>query len=434
MSLPPGPDLPGWSQAQAWIENPIGFWRQCHEQFGDMFTIQLGSLGPVVLFSEPDAVRQIFHLPAESYECRQYNEQYKYVMGKQSLLVSDGPRHRSRRRLLMPGLHRHSVSKSLRMVQRLTDRAIESWPVSEPLCVRTSIHILSLQFMLHVVFGDLESDICRAIVSLFNDEILQELGTWSPWRRFGQLQPKLRELISREIVTRRNHAEHDSPDLFESLVRARDEAGQLLGEDEIDDHIFTMLVAGVDPTAIALRWALYWICESPDGYEKLTRELAAPGTKPDPQSVAELPYLSAVCLEALRMYPVVPTPSGRKLTTKVEIMGRPFEPGITLLPCTYLVHRRADLYPEPDRFRPERFLERLYGPHEYFPFGGGIRTCIGATLAPLEIKVALATVLARWNLKSAHQGPVRPVRHGTLLAPSATMRLVVTGKAGSNAG
>src|SRR5262249_19410729 len=136
----------------------------------------------------------------------------------------------------------------------------------------------------------------------------------------------------------------------------------------------------------------------------------------------ELPYLNAVCQESLRMYPVVTTPSGRKLLSEVSIQGRRFEPGITLLPCTYLVHRRPDLYPEPARFRPERFLERQYAPHEYFPFGGGVRTCLGASLAPVELRLVLAEILTRCRLVPAHDGPVRPVRHGTLLAPSNTMK------------
>jgi cytochrome P450 family 110 len=429
MSLPPGPDQPGWIQAQSWIENPVDFWRDCAAQFGETFTVQLGSLGSIVLFSHPSAVRQIFQLPVESYECRHYNEQYKYVMGEQSLLLSDGPRHRSRRRLLMPPLHRQTSPEFLRLIQRLTEQAVNDWPMGSPFSMRQSSHILSLQFMLVVLFGDIESDPCRQIVALFRDEILQDLGTWSPWRRFGHLKPRFRELISREIHERRTHPASDRADLVSVLSHARDENGSLYEDDEIHDHVFTMLTAGVDPTAIALSWALYWVCEVPEVKEKVIREIKSLGTRPDPEQVAELPYLSVVCQEALRMYPVVPTPSGRKLTTRVEIMGHTYDPGTTLLPCTFLVHHRPELYDEPDRFRPERFLERRYGPHEYLPFGGGNRTCIGATLATLEIKIALATILGCRKLEPAHLGPVRPVRHGTLLTPSEAMRMIVTGLA-----
>ena len=211
----------------------------------------------------------------------------------------------------------------------------------------------------------------QEITRLFTDEVFNDLSAWGPWRRFGRLQGRLRTLIAREILARRARPEMDARTVFDALVLAREETGEPLGDDEIQDHIFTMLVAGVDPTAIALTWALYWIHEVPDVKETAPgacRRGAAAATR---HRRRNLPYLSAVCDEALRMYPVVTTPSGRKLTTSVEIAGRSFDPEVTLLPCTYLVHHREDLYPEADRFRPERFLERTFAPHEYFPFGGG---------------------------------------------------------------
>jgi cytochrome P450 len=283
--------------------------------------------------------------------------------------------------------------------------------------------MLSLRLMLHVMFGGLQCEASREIQRLFETDILQDLGIWSPWRRFSHLKPRFRELLVAEIDARRDAPEDRSLDLFDSLIRARDESGQPLTLEEIHDHVSSMLTAGVDPVAIALTWALYWLHKAPEARRDLLREL---GPKPDSSRAADLPLLSAACQETLRMFPVVPTPSGRKLTKRVEIMGRAFEAGVTLLPCTYLVHHRADVYPEPERFRPERFLERQFGPNEYFPFGGGNRTCIGATLAPLQIKVALATILTCRNLDLVQDEDVRPVRHGTLLAPSENFKLIIS--------
>ena len=145
-------------------------------------------------------------------------------------------------------------------------------------------------------------------------------------------------------------------------------------------------------------------------------------------AITKLPYLTATCQEVLRMYPVVSTPIGRKLTAPVPIMDYHFEPGITLLPCTYLVHHREDIYPNPHSFQPERFLSRQYTPYEYFPFGGGNRLCIGAGLAPMELKLVLATILSRFEFISANEGDVKPTRHGTLLAPSNNMKLKIIQK------
>jgi cytochrome P450 len=210
-------------------------------------------------------------------------------------------------------------------------------------------------------------------------------------------------------------------------VEGRDESGVPLPDAEVQDHIFTMLVAGVDPTALALAWGLYWIYEEPEVLARLRREIDELGPRPPAARIAELPYLVAACQETLRMYPVVITPTGRKLVAPSEVQGRRYDPGVTLLPCTYLVHRRPEIYPEPGRFRPDRFLGRRYAPHEYLPFGGGARTCIGAALAPVELRLVLADILARCDLVPSHDGPVRPVRHGTLLAPSDALRFVLKG-------
>jgi cytochrome P450 len=282
--------------------------------------------------------------------------------------------------------------------------------------------------MLGILFGPAEEDLRQVIANLFASEVFPDPGTWGPWTRFGRLQPQLRELISRAIGRRRARPDGAGPALFNTLVSARDEGGEPLTDEAIQDQLFTLLIAGVDPPALAVAWALYWIHEQPAVRTTLLREVIALGPNSDAGQVARLPYLNAVCAEALRMYPVVATPSGRRLTAPAEIAGRRFGAGTTLLPCTYLVHRREDLYPQADCFRPERFLQRSFAAYEYFPFGGGQRVCVGAWLARLEMKVAVATILACRSLEPAHRGPVRPVRQGTLLAPSPEMRLTVTGR------
>jgi cytochrome P450 len=286
------------------------------------------------------------------------------------------------------------------------------------------MHLFSLKLILRVFFGSADEGLGRWIARIFAEEIYHDLSSWGPWTRFGHLQPRLRGMIDEEVRRRREHPDPGGTTLLDALVQARGESGEPLADEEIQDHLFTMLVGGADPTALALSWALYWIHEDPDVLGRLRSEL---GPSPETGALSELPYLDAVCQESLRMYPVVTTPSGRKLLSEVSIRGRHFGPGITLLPCTYLVHRRPDLYPEPARFRPERFLERQYAPHEYFPFGGGVRTCLGASLAPVELKLVLAEILTRSRLIPAHDGPVRPVRHGTLLAPSNTMKFLRAG-------
>ena len=402
--------------------------------YGEAFTIELSSVGTTVLFCHPEAVRQIFQLPPESYECRPFNEYYGSLMGPHSLFLADGADHRRMRRILMPPLHRRLVETHGESTRRLVKEMVAAWPRDRVFSPRPSMHLLALRIILGVIFGSPDDRLGREIARVFSEEIYQELGSWSTWTRFSHHHPRFRERIAEEIRRRRPAADPAGSGLFDALLRARDEAGELLSEGEIQDHVFTMLVAGVDPTALALSWALYRIHEEPGVLARLRGELADLGPDPDPGDVAGLPYLAAACHETLRMHPIPSTPSGRRLVAPAEVHGRHYEPGVTLLPCTYLVHRRPDLYPEPGRFRPERFLERQYAPHEYLPFGGGARTCIGATLAPLEMKLILAGILARCELVPAHDGPVRPVRHGTLLAPSDAMRFLLAGSLDARGG
>jgi cytochrome P450 len=329
--------------------------------------------------------------------------------------------------MIMPPLHRRLLETHGEATREYVRQAIASWPSGRAFSPRPTMHLISLQIILAITFGTTTDELASEIFGVFSQEIYQDLGSWSAWTRFVRYQPKLRELIAAKVRQKRAAAEPPGTTLFDALVQGRDEAGSLLGDDEISDHIFTMLVAGADPTALALSWALYWIHEDPEVLSRVRHELDGMGPDAGPERIARLPYLAAVCEETLRMYPVVITPTGRKLLVPAEIQGRRYAPGVTLLPCTYLVHRRSEIYPEPARFRPERFLERQYASHEYFPFGGGARTCVGASLAPLEMKLVLSEIVTACDLTPAHSGAIRPVRHGTLLAPCDAMRFILNG-------
>ena len=426
--LPPGPDMPAWQLAKLWIEQPVELWESCAADYGETFTLQLGSLGTVVLFSHPEAVRQIFQLPPAAFECQKFNEVYKYTMGARSLLVSDGADHARKQRLVTPALHGRVPERYGESIRLSARRAIDAWPTGRPFSPRLALHMVALELILRISLGSDDEGLGREIREIFAREIYRDLTSWGPWTRFVEIQPRLREMIAGEIRRRRATAEPGGPALLDAMVRMRDSSGALLEDEEIQDHVFTMVMAGIDTTALAICWAIYWIHQEPGVLDRLRRDLTALGPAPEARAVVELPYLGAVCQESLRMYPVVMTPTGRKLLEPAVIHGRRYAPGVSLVPCTYLVQHREDLYPDPARFRPERFLERAYAPHEYFPFGGGVRTCTGASLAPQEMKLVLAEVVTRCTLTPAHTGPVRPVRHGALLAPSNAMQFILTGR------
>jgi cytochrome P450 len=421
----PGPADSPWRQVQRWIEDPVGFWEECFARFGETFVVQLGSIGTTVLFSRPEDVRQIFGLPSDLFECRQYNGHYGQVMGDQSILVSDGSAHRRRKQLVGPPLLRRNAAGDAKVVWNITHEVIEDISVGDDFPTRPVAHNVMLWVMLEITFGRKYGEIAHEISNWFSTQVRPGHGSSGPWAQFVHLQPKLRELIEAATTKARGNPDPGSSLLFDALVLSRDASGDYLIDEEVQDHVFTLLIAGVDPPALALAWALYWLHETPGALGRLRDELEELGTEPDPGRILELPYLTAAFQETVRMYPVIATPTGRRLTAPISVGGREYEAGTTLLPCTHLVHRRAELYPDPDRFLPERFLGRSYAPFEYFPFGGGARYCLGSALAPVEVKVVLAAVLSRLVLAPAHSGPVRPARYGTLLAPSRGMKLVV---------
>ena len=200
-----------------------------------------------------------------------------------------------------------------------------------------------------------------------------------------------------------------------------------MSNEQLKDELITLLSAGHETTATALAWAFYWLEKRPSVKEKLIQEIDNLGENPDQEEISRLPYLTAVCQETLRLYPVAPIAFARFAKQDVEIMGRLFKAGTTFVPSIYSTHHREDLYPNSKQFKPERFLERQYTPYEFLPFGGGVRLCLGYALAMLEMKLVIASVLSKYNLKLADNKPIKPMRRGGTVAPSNGVPLVLTG-------
>jgi cytochrome P450 len=262
---------------------------------------------------------------------------------------------------------------------------------------------------------------------LFFRWLQRDLGPWSPWGYFRRQQQQLNELLFAEINQRREQPEVERTDILSLLMSARDEAGQPMTDVELRDELLALLFAGHETTATALTWSLYWVHHLSAVKEKLLKELDALGDFPEPVNMARLPYLTAVCFETLRIYPVGMLTFPRVVQTPIELGGYQLEPGTQVVGCIYLTHQREDLYPQPKKFLPERFLERQFSPWEFLPFGGGSRRCVGEALAQFEMKLVLATILSRYQIALANQKPVTPQRRGVTLAP-ADVKIVVQGK------
>lgn len=432
--LPPGPRTPRTIRMLKLIAQPLEYLENYHQRYGDIFAVGSHNPPAVVYISHPQSIQKIFSADPTLVRSGGSGQVLRFLLGDASVLVLDGERHQQRRRLLMPPFHGDRLRAYNHLICDITRQTTAEWQVGQIYPVRPLMQEITLRVILQAVFGlqkgerfeqlrellgtmldSLSSPLAAALI--FFPLLQRDLGAFSPWGRFIRLKQQVDRLIYDEISERQAKAQFHRTDILTLLMSARDEAGEPMSDIELRDELMTLLTAGHETTASALTWALYWIHRLPEVQTKLRSELTTLGANPDPSEIIRLPYLTALCQETLRIYPITLTTGVRVLQAPMELLGYDIPAGTVLFPCTYLVHQNETLYPQPKQFRPERFLERQFASYEYFPFGGGHRYCIGASLALLEMKLVLATLLLNWQFELINSRPLQPVRRGLTMAP-----------------
>jgi len=438
---------PSIIQRFQWIADPVGYMEKAVQEYPDIFcTFVAGSKYPLVFVNHPQAIQEILTNDRKKFAAvGEENKILEPLIGDYSVIMLEGNRHKRRRQILMPPFHGERLQTYGELICNLSEKVISQLPQNQPFSARSPMQDISLQVILQAVFGLYEGeryqqlkqllslmlDLFRSPLSssfLFFPFLQKDLGAWSPWGKFVRERQQIDQLLYAEIADRRSHPDPNRVDILSLLMSAKDEEGNSMTDKELRDELMTLLFAGHETTATAMAWALYWIHNLPEVREKLLQELDSLGESPDPMSIARLPYLSAVCNETLRIYPVAMLTFARVAQERVELLGHQLEPGTSVYACIYLVHQREDLYPEPKQFKPERFLERQFSPYEFMPFGAGARRCIGDALAQLEMKLVLATILSRYQLALADNQPEIPRRRGVTLAPARGVKMVITGQ------
>lgn len=436
--LPPGPAEPAAIQALQWIFRPVDYLERARDRFGKVFTSRLAGLPPLIHFSDPEAIREIFTGPPEALHAGEANVILEPILGTSSLLTLDREPHLRQRRLLLPPFHGQRMHAYGAVMAEVAERSIATWPRGRPFPVHERTRAIALDVILRTVFGLHDDAEARSVgdeLTLLFDlaeknplvllPVAQiDLGPLSPWGRFSRRLQSIDKKLFDLIAARRLEAESGAPrrrdDVLSLLIEARDEEGRPMSARELRDELMTLLVAGHDTVATGLAWALHHLTESPRALEDACHEVDRAGGEG-----ADLPWLDAVIKEALRLTPVLPI-VGRRLQKDMRIGGVDLPAGVRAAPNVYLTHRDPDHFPRPERFDPERFLDARPSPYAYFPFGGGVRRCIGMAFALYEMRVVLAAVLRRLRIQAAPGVKVRAVRHGVALAPSKGMPLVVT--------
>ena len=399
MDLPPGPRSPAIWQTFAWMARPGAFLQGVHQRFGDPATIRTyWTEEPMVLFSGPAAVREVFALDPAIAPAGESWEFLRPFAGSHSILLLDGEEHLRERRLMQRPFHGERMRSFTPVVAELARRELESWHGRVVTLER--MRQLTLEIILRIVFGARgEAEIAplraaiegtlagvRSLPRVLSMAVVQrDLGPRSPWGRFRVAVERFDALLL-DLVARRR-AQPDGDSLLAVLLEQRDEDGRPPSDRHIRDQLVALLVGGHDSSAASLAWAFERVARHPDVHARLRDG--------DPA------YLDAVVKEVLRARPAL-TIAPRRLREPVSIAGRSIPAGVQVAACLWLAMRREDLWPRAAAFRPERWLEpRKPDAMTWIPFGGGVRRCAGAPFAEMEMREVLraAASLKLWPVR-----------------------------------
>jgi len=427
--LPPRPRMPRPLQTAIWSRQAQWLLAQSRRRFGPMFTLEIAYEGKWVVVADPDLIKQVFTGDPKVFHAGEGNDILRPLLGEHSLLTLDEAAHMSQRKLLLPPFHGRRMEGYEATMREIAVREIESWPTGVPYRLRPRMQALTLEIIIETVFGvrggerlDPLRTALRSFLDMLTDPRFlvpmlaigpDRIRSYPPFRRRVD---RVADLIGAEIAERRAVADlEERDDILSLLVAARHEDGSPMSDAEIHDELLTLLVAGHETTATALSWAVERLIRHLDKLARLREEVEA----------GEDAYLTATIQETLRLRPVI-VGVLRRLTEEVELGGYRLPAGVTVVPCIHLAHRDPTIYPEPDRFRPERFLETQPGTYTWIPFGGGVRRCLGAAFAQQEMAIVLRELVARRTIRPTDPAAERPFRRAITETPRRNAEVVLS--------
>jgi cytochrome P450 len=379
-----------WALAPTWVLD------RCARRYGDTFTLTFGPSGrKLVMLSGPEAVKAVFTAPPEVAPSAAGASPIAPVMGPSSVITLTGPEHMRQRKLLLPPFHGERMREYTDVIVGATRRSMAEWVLGEPMKLSARTRTITLEVILRAVFG-VEADRMGALRDAIGGLLtpsqtpallinaLRRPVEARPTGSLGRALDHLDVVIYEEIAGRRTQEDlGERTDILSLLMLARDEEGQAMTGQELRDELVTLLLAGHETTATSVAWAVERLVRHPDKLARLVAEIdAGEGDE----------YMQAVISETLRVRPVVPMVV-RVLRDSLDIGGRELPRGTRVVPSIYLTNLNPKVYVAPREFMPERFLEKAPETFSWIPFGGGIRRCIGASFATLEMKLMLQTML-----------------------------------------
>jgi cytochrome P450 len=418
-SAVPGPRAPRLLQSWLGLARPIETRLAVRERYGSVFRTKDAIAGEVFHIADHELIERMFKWKPTEYRVGEPRQIMQPVTGPSSILLLDEAPHMRMRKLMLPPFHGEAIARYADLIEEITNREIDGWRERELIRTRSVAQAITLEVIIRAVFGITDAERIAELRQLLpglsapNPLLLlmqRDLGRFSPWGRFVRLRDHVDQLLYGEIERRRSDPDSDPrDDILSLLLAARDEDGEPLTDGELRDELVTLLLAGHETTATSIGWAFERLLRTPSALEHLTAEV---------QTGEGSHYLDAVIKETMRVRPVVPEVF-RAPTAQTELGGYVFEPGAQLAAAIMLVQFDPELYPpDPEVFRPERFLDRAPEPYTWIPFGGGVRRCLGAAFAQLEMKVVISTILRRARLRAPGARGEKARFRGATVLPS----------------
>ena len=426
--LPPGPPLPRVVQMLAFALSAPRFLNACQRRYGTAVTLRTPFDSGFVMVFDPTLVKEVFQGRPEQLHAGEANRLLGPILGERSVLLLDRGEHLRHRRLMLPPFHGRRMQGYAQTMREAADVEIDSWPVGEPFALMSSMQTLTLRVIVRAVFGyesgpeeqELRRRLREMIMPAARARGLFLIAAPMRLRRrsalveqFEAAKRAVDSLLYAEIARRRQDPELElRDDVFSALLLAEDEHGERLSDREVRDELVTLLVAGHETTATGLAWTFDLLLHAPEVLARC-----------DPRDEA---YLDAVVKEALRIRPVIPAVGRVVRDEPFRLNGWTIPVGMEINPSIRTIHRRADLYPDPEAFRPERFLgEDAPDTYTWLPFGGGTRRCLGASFAHMEMRIVLERVLERAQLRAADPKREKIEFRGITLAPRNEVQVVL---------
>jgi cytochrome P450 len=403
------------------LARPIEARLAMRERHGPVFKTNDVIVGEIVHVADRALIEQMFKWKPAQYVVGEPRQIMEPVTGPSSVLLLDGDRHLRMRKLMLPPFHGEAIAHYADLIRQITEREIAGWRPGQTIRTRTVAQTITMEVIIRAVFGITDPDRVAEMKTLLprlssiNPVLAMEFarrdwGPRSPWGRFVRVRDRSDAMLYDEIERRRRETNGGPPgDVLGLLLAARDEDGEPLTDRELRDELITLLLAGHETTATSIGWAFERLLRTPAALERLTEEVRA-GDGSD--------YVDAVIKETLRVRPVVPEVF-RAITERTELGGYEFEAGTQFAAAILLVQYDPELYPpDPQAFRPERFLEGAPEGYTFIPFGGGVRRCLGASFALLEMKVVIETIVRRAGLRAPREADEKARFRGVTILPS----------------